>query len=116
GVRSPDGGTPRSARLMGTGHALYMLLTGARFDARRAYEIGFLQELVPRGQALPRALELAHTIAAYPNFAGICADRRALLHGLSRDLDAGLLLEAELVRPACFSEELRDRLARFAAG
>jgi enoyl-CoA hydratase len=101
---------------MGTGNALYMLVTGARFDAQRAYELGFLQEVVPRGQALPRALELAEAIAAYPNFAGICADRRATLGGLSLDLDEGLLLEAKVVRPECFSEELRDGLARFAAG
>ena len=116
GVPYTDGGTQRFARIMGTGNALYMLMTGARFDARRAYEMGFLQEVVPRGRALPRALELAEAIAAYPNFAGICADRRALLRGLSRELDAGLLLEAEVVRPTCFSDELREGLARFAAG
>jgi enoyl-CoA hydratase len=116
GVPYTDGGTQRFARIMGTGNALYMLMTGARFDAQRAYEMGFLQEVVPRGQALARALELAEAIASYPNFPGICADRHAALGGLSLDLDDGLLLEAKLVRPACFSEELRDGLLRFAAG
>jgi enoyl-CoA hydratase len=116
GVPYTDGGTQRFARIMGTGNALYMLMTGARFDARRAFELGFLQELVPAGQALPRALELAQAIASYPNFEGICADRRALLAGQSRDLDEALLLEAELVRPACFSDELSAGLERFAAG
>jgi enoyl-CoA hydratase len=116
GVPYTDGGTQRFPRILGTGHALYMLLTGARFDARRAFEIGFLQEVVPRGQALPRALELAQAIASYPNFAGICADRRALLEGAARELDDALLLEARVVRPTCFSEELRAGLERFAAG
>lgn len=116
GVPYTDGGTQRFPRVMGTGNALYFLMTGARLDARRAFELGFVQEVVPRGQALARALELAEAIAAYPNFAGICADRRALLHGLSLDLDAGLLLEAELVRPECSSPELLAGLARFAAG
>jgi enoyl-CoA hydratase len=116
GVPYTDGGTQRFPRILGTGHALYFLMTGARLDARRAFEIGFLQELVPEGRALPRALELAQHIAGYPNFAGICADRRALLGGLSLDLDDGLRLEAELVRPTCFSEELRAGLDRFAAG
>jgi enoyl-CoA hydratase len=116
GVPYTDGGTQRFARIMGTGNALYMLMTGARFDARRAYEMGFLQEVVPQGQALNRALELAEAIAAYPNFPGICADRRATLAGLSLDLDDGLLLEAKIVRPECISEEMRDGLARFAAG
>ena len=116
GVPYTDGGTQRFARIMGTGNALYMLMTGVRFDARRAYEMGFLQEVVPQGQALPRALELAQAMAAYPNFPGICADRRAALRGLSLDLDDGLLLEAEVVRPACFSDELREGLLRFANG
>jgi enoyl-CoA hydratase len=116
GVPYTDGGTQRFPRILGTGNALYMLMTGARFDARHAHEIGFLQEVVPQGQALARALELAETIASYPNFAGICADRRALLDGRSLDLDAGLLLEAAVVRPACYSEEMLAGLARFAAG
>jgi enoyl-CoA hydratase len=116
GVPYTDGGTQRFSRILGNGNALYMLMTGARLDARRAYEMGFVQEVVPAGTALSRALQLAQAIAAYPNFAGICADRRALLEGSSMSLDDGLLLEAKLVRPACFSEELRDGLARFAGG
>jgi enoyl-CoA hydratase len=116
GVPYTDGGTQRFARILGTGNALYMLMTGARFDARRAWEMGFLQEVVPAGQALSRALELAEAIAGYPNFPGICADRRALLAGLSLDLDEGLLLEARVVRPECYSDEMRAGLARFAAG
>lgn len=116
GVPYTDGGTQRLARIMGTGNALYMLMTGVRLDARRAYEMGFLQELVPRGEALPRALELARAIAAYPNFPGICADRKAVLAGLSLDLDDALLLEAGLVRPTVDSDEMRDGLARFAGG
>jgi enoyl-CoA hydratase len=116
GVPYTDGGTQRFPRILGTGNALYMLLTGARLDAWRALEMGFVQEVVPAGQALARALELAETIASYPNFAGIRADRRAVLEGLSLDLDDGLLREAEIVRPTCFSEELAAGLARFAAG
>jgi len=116
GVPYTDGGTQRFARILGTGNALYMLITGARFDARHAFDIGFLQEIVPEGQALPRALELAHAIAAYPNFDGICADRRALLDGLTMPLDDGLLLEARLVRPRCYSEEMTAGLQRFGAG
>ncbi|MGH7805916.1 MAG: enoyl-CoA hydratase-related protein [Candidatus Binatia bacterium] len=116
GVPYCDGGTQRFPRILGTGNALYMLMTGARFDARRAYEMGFVQEVVPQGQALARALELAETIAAYPNFAGIRADRRAVLEGLSLALDDGIRLEANVVWPECASEEMMAGLARFAAG
>jgi enoyl-CoA hydratase len=117
GVPYVDGGTQRFARIMGTGNALYLLETGARIDAARAQAMGFVQEIVPTGQALTRALELAGHIASYPNFEGLCADRAAALatHGLA--LDEGLELEARLGRPtALASGEMRDGLARFAAG
>jgi enoyl-CoA hydratase len=125
GVPYTDGGTQRFARIVGVGNALYMLLTGVRFDARRAFEMGFLQELVPRGRALPRALDLAETIASYPNFRSLCADRNAVLRGLSMDLDEALLLEASVVRGSfltavageiAIAPEVRDGLQRFAEG
>lgn len=45
-------------------HALELLLTGKRISARRAYEIGFVNEVVPNGKALKRAMEVAETICA----------------------------------------------------
>jgi enoyl-CoA hydratase len=116
GVPYTDGGTQRFARIMGLGHALYMLFTGARIDARRAHEMGFVQEVVPEGEALERAMELAQRIAEYPNFPGIRADRTATLATFGLDIDDGLLLEARVVRPELFSEEMLEGLARFAAG
>src|SRR3990172_4790530 len=116
GVPYTDGGTQRFARIMGLGNALYLLETGARIDARRAYEMRFLQEVVPEGQALARALELAGVIASYPNFAGIRADRQAALATYGLSLDEGLQLEARIVRPTLASNELTAGLARFADG
>jgi enoyl-CoA hydratase len=116
GVPYTDGGTQRFARIMGLGNALYLLETGVRIDAQRAWQMGFLQEVVPQGQALARALELAGSIASYPNFAGICADRQAALATYGISLDEGLQLEARIVRPTLASEELTSGVARFAAG
>lgn len=116
GVPYTDGGTQRFARIVGMGNAQYLLQTGARIDAARAYAMGFLQELVPVGTALERALELADAIASYPNFPGICADRGAALAGWGMDLDDALLLEARVVRPTLQSTEMRAGLERFASG
>lgn len=116
GVPYVDGGTQRFARIMGMGNALYLLETGARIDARTAQRIGFVQEVVPEGQALARALELAEAIAAYPNFAGLCADRQATIEGLGLPLDEGLRLEARLGRATLASEEMAAGLARFTSG
>ena len=50
----------------GLGAALYLSLVGssAILDARRGQELGLVQEVVPAGDALRRALELADTISA----------------------------------------------------
>jgi E-phenylitaconyl-CoA hydratase len=49
----------------GLGAALYLSLVGtsAVLDARRGQELGLVQEVVPAGAALGRALELADTIS-----------------------------------------------------
>jgi len=44
------------------GHAMELLLTGKRIDAGRAREMGFVNEVVPAGKALARAMEVAETI------------------------------------------------------
>lgn len=116
GVPYTDGGTQRFARIMGIGNALYMLETGARIGVQRAYEMGFVQEVVPQGEALDRATQLAEWIAAYPNYPGIRADREAALSTYGVGLDDGLLLEARVVRPQLFSEEMLAGLERFAGG
>jgi len=50
----------------GLGAALYISLVGASaiLDARRCQELGMVQEVVPPGEALGRALELADIISA----------------------------------------------------
>lgn len=116
GIPYTDGGTQRFARIMGLGNALYLLETGVRIDSRRAHAMGFVQEVVPEGQALTQALELAGFIASYPNFAGICADRQAALATYGLSLDEGLKLEARVVLPTLMSDELVAGLARFATG
>lgn len=47
----------------GWGNAMYHLMLCDEFDARRALEIGLVQEVVPAGRQIPRAVELAHRIA-----------------------------------------------------
>lgn len=43
----------------GWGNAMYHLFLCDEFDAQEAYRLGFVQEVVPHGQQLDRALELA---------------------------------------------------------
>lgn len=48
----------------GWGNAMYHLMLCDEFDAREAYRIGLVQEVVPAGTQIDRAVELAQRIAA----------------------------------------------------
>jgi len=112
GVPFTDGGTQRFARIMGQGNALYMIETGMRVDAERALAMGFVQEIVPAGNALARALELAERIAGYPH-ASIVADRAATLATWGLSLRDGLRFEAETCLPTGADPEMAAGLQRF---
>ncbi len=43
--------------------AMQLILTGETIDARRAYEVGLVNELRPKGEVLDRAFEIAGRIA-----------------------------------------------------
>jgi len=110
-----DGGTQRFPRIVGQGNALWLIQTGVRVDAHRALSMGLVQEIVPVGQALHRAVELAEHISLYPQ-ASLRSDRAAALATFGLSLDDGLVLEAELGRAAVSDAEMWAGLQRFAAG
>jgi enoyl-CoA hydratase len=64
GIFPFGGATFRFVQRSGWGNAMRWLLTGDEFDAAEALRIGLVQEVVPVGRQLERALELAETIAA----------------------------------------------------
>ncbi|MGX7678437.1 enoyl-CoA hydratase/isomerase family protein [Jatrophihabitans sp. DSM 45814] len=52
------------ARVMPINEAMYLLLTCDRMPAERAYQLGFVQQLVPAEELLSRAIEIASMIAS----------------------------------------------------
>jgi enoyl-CoA hydratase/carnithine racemase len=89
------GGTQRLPRLIGRGKALELILTGARIPADEALRIGLVERVVPDGEALKAAADLARTIAAKAPVALRYA-KEALVKGLELPLADGLRLEGDL--------------------
>lgn len=63
GVMATGGATFRFIERCGWGNAMYHLLTCDQFTAQEAHRIGIVQEIVPTGKQLDRAIELAQQIA-----------------------------------------------------
>jgi enoyl-CoA hydratase len=96
-----DGGTQRLWRIVGLGRALELIITGRRIDAEEALRIGLVNEIVPDGQTLARATELAEQICQLPQGA-IRSDKEALLRGIGRPLEESFRIEAEAFRTLAF--------------
>ena len=62
-IHATGGATIRFVERGGWGNAMYHLLTADEFDAAEAYRIGLVQEVVPAGTQLDRAIEIAEQIA-----------------------------------------------------
>lgn len=64
GIMPFGGATLRAASKLGWGNAMRYLLTAEEFGAQQAYRIGLVQEVVPVGEQLERAVQIAELIAA----------------------------------------------------
>jgi len=114
GVPLIDGGTVRLPRLIGTSRAMDMILTGRPVDAAEALAIGLANRVVPAGEALAAAHELATQLSAFPQTC-MRHDRLSVLEqeGLS-EADA---LDAEFAHgQMSLAADATAGAARFAGG
>jgi enoyl-CoA hydratase len=102
GVPLIDGGTQRLPRIVGTGRALDLVLTGRPVSAREALDMGLVSRVVPDGTAREEAEALAGRLAAFP--------QTCLRH------DRLSLLEQDgMTEPDALANELRHGLVSLAA-
>ena len=62
GIHATGGATIRFVQRGGWGNAMYHLLTSDVFDSEEAFRVGLVQEIVPFGSELERAIEIAEII------------------------------------------------------
>lgn len=107
-----DGGTQRLPRIVGMGRAMELIITGKVIDVEEAYRIGLVNEIVPKGKSLERAIELAKFICTLPQPA-IRTDKEAAIRGFGESLDEGLKIEAALLFDSLFTPETMQGLEQF---
>ncbi|WP_374525107.1 crotonase/enoyl-CoA hydratase family protein [Sphingopyxis sp.] len=114
GVPLIDGGTVRLPRIVGQGRAMDMILTGRPVAADEAHYIGLADCVVPDGNALPVAIDLAKQIAAFPQ---IClnSDRLSAYRQWDFDIEGALVHEAH-AGVAPLREGAADGAKRFTDG
>jgi enoyl-CoA hydratase len=93
GIIPGAGGTQRLPRIVGLGRAKEMILTGARWDARKALEYGLVSEVVPGPDLMKAARAMADRVLALGPLAVRLA-KTALNASSQMPLAAGLAYES----------------------
>jgi enoyl-CoA hydratase len=112
GIIPGTGGTQRLPRLIGKGRAAEILLTGEPIDAQEAYRIGLVNEVVPNGEAVNGAEEMARKIMANAPIAVEMA-KDALEIGKDLPLEHAVQYSQKNC-VTCFStEDMKERMSAF---
>ena len=115
GVPLCDLGTVRLPRIVGHGRAMDLILTGRACTASEALTMGLANRVVPPGEALAAAIELAHQLAALPQ---VClrSDRMSALEQWGLSEEDAAVGEARRGRAVVTSGETMQGALRFAEG
>ena len=87
-------GVHRLPRMIGQKNALGMILTGRRVSAAEGKELGFVNEVVPKGEALAAAERWAETICKNSPMS-IRASKQAIQKGMEVSLEQAMTEQRE---------------------
>ena len=115
GVPLIDGGTVRLPRLIGMSRAMDLILTGRPVAADEALQMGLANRVVPAGQALAAAEQLALQIADFPQTC-LRGDRQSAYQQWGMDEAAAIRNEFAHGMSTLNSGETLSGASRFATG
>ena len=113
GIMPGAGGTQRLSRIVGMAQALDLVLTGERIDARAALAIGLVTRVVPPGELMKTARELAENISREAPLGGRLA-KEAGRRGAEVNLADGLAFENTLFTLLRGTQDAKEGTSAFA--
>ena len=114
GLIPGGGGTQRLPRLVGTGQAMRMILTGDMIPAAEAKEIGLVDQVVPHEELRAKTLELAQKIAAKSPLT-LKVAKEAVRASERLAIEEGILYERDLFCLCFSSADKEEGVAAFLA-
>ena len=89
-----DGLCVRLPIVIGYARAMELIITGRIIDVQEAYQIGLVNEIVPKEKLMERAKDLAHSICRLPQGA-IRTDKESVVRGVGRTVEERTFIETE---------------------
>ncbi len=113
GILPRLGGTVRLPRLIGGANAAEMMFTGRRIDAERALTMGLVNQVVPPGEVMNTAMELAQDICQCAPLA-VQAIKKSMRRTEGMSLEEALWCENALGLPLYDTEDYEEGRRAFA--
>jgi enoyl-CoA hydratase/carnithine racemase len=112
GIFPGIGGTQLLPRLVGAPLAKELIFTGRRIRADEAKAVGLVNHVIPAGQALAKAAEIATTIAQNGPIA-VRQAKKAIAYGGETDLETGMILAIEAYNATVLTEDRLEGVRAF---
>lgn len=106
-VTPGGGGTQRLPRVVGPARAKELILTGRILTAAEAEQIGLVNEVVPAGRAVARAIEIGEEIAERDPLA-VREAKRLVDAAWQLDIEAGIAAELDASERVFASDDLLE--------
>jgi enoyl-CoA hydratase len=113
GLVAAGGGLLRLPRRVPQAQAMELALLGEAVTATRAFVLGLVNRLVPDGEALAAALDLAERIAANGPLA-VAASKQIITESANWPSDEAFARQAAIVGPVSQSRDAREGATAFA--
>lgn len=107
------GGTARLPRIVGPGNAKEMIYTGQLINAPTAAKIGLINKVVPDGDEVRAALDVAKRIATKASPVAVRNAKVAINEGIGQDIDTALAASEKVVGEVMTSADLREGITAF---
>ena len=112
GIIPGGGGTQRLTRIVGSGWARYLLMTGKNIDADTALRIGLVNAVVPKEQLMEEARKIAVGLASKAPLA-MKAIKDCVNYGEDVDLNSGLKYELKTWAGLFSTEDQTEGMTAF---
>lgn len=112
GLFPGGGGTQRLARLIGASKTKELIYLSEPISAQEALNLGIVNQVVPKGEALPQALAMAERINQF-SLVALGAAKRAVNRGSNAFLREGIEWEAKEFRHVFGSEDVGEGVQAF---
>ncbi len=107
------GGTARLPRVVGVGNAKEIIYTGQLINAQQANKIGLVNKVVPDGDEVRAALDIAKRVASKASPVAVRNAKQAINEGVGVPLEQALAASEKVMGEVMTSSDLKEGIKAF---